>query len=419
MKRRTIMLLFCMLAACSWTGCGKDAKETSGDGVEAADGTAEEVEQIDLKKIAVFFSGAESEETAERQEIFKSGLEENEYEVTFLLADEDSNVQKEQLTAQLEQEIDVMVIEPVDPYDLTEILVQAEEKEIPVIAYDDLIMDSSAVSYYTTYSYRNMGQMIGEAIKEEKKLDDALKNQLSYNIEFLMGSQDSLEALFFYNGVMEVLKSYFDAGVLVCPSGKNSFDANGILRWDGEQAGIRFEEILNTYYQDGVSLDIVCTGFDAAAVKAVSILEENGLVVDSENWPLITGLGCEADAVEAVKQEKMFCSIYMDEKVLAETCVKMTEACAKGETPEVNDSVQYDNGVKIVEANVCEAKLYTEKNVEKLEDASANELSEAATGESENTDSVNTTGNEDATDGSNDEMPDGADVLDSMSVEEL
>ena len=126
------------------------------------------------------------------------------------------------------------------------------------------------------------------------------------------------------------------------------------------------QEILKSSYQDGGMIDIVCTGFDKAAVEAAAVLEGAGYVPGSENWPLITGLGCGEEAVEAMNQGRLYCSVYMDEKKLVDSCVKMAEACVKGEEVEINDKVQYDNGVKIVEANVCEAKLYTAENLDKL-----------------------------------------------------
>ena len=42
----------------------------------------------------------------------------------------------------------------------------------------------------------------------------------SFTIEFFMGSPDDNDAVMLYNGVMEVLQPYLDAGTLVCKSGR-------------------------------------------------------------------------------------------------------------------------------------------------------------------------------------------------------
>lgn len=367
MKKKTIGLFLAMLAVLVTAGCGKKAEETNSDGVESVEEVSEEAVQPDRKHVSVFLAGGE-EENSHRREVFEQRLTEEGHDAFVFTASEGSAAQASKIKEELQAGAEVLVIEPVDAYGLSSVLAIAAEQEVPVIAYDTLIMDSEHVSYYTTYSYREMGHLAGEAIKKEKKLDEAAEKQLTYNVEFLMGSQDSLESLFFYNGVMEILKEYFDAGVLVCPSGKTSFDASGILRWDERQALLRFEEILGNVYQNGGAPDIICTGFDAAALSAVSVLEAAGFAPEGENWPMITGVGYSDKAQAAIDAGKMYGSIYMDEEVLMETCIKMADACADGEEPKINDSTQYDNGVKIIDANVCEAKLVTQKNADKLEE---------------------------------------------------
>ena len=96
-------------------------------------------------------------------------------------------------------------------------------------------------------------------------------------IEFLMGSPDDTEALFLYNGVMEGLQPYLDDGTLVCTSGKISFDDTGIIRWSRELAGTRMSQLLEDSYEDGAVPDIICTGFDDAALGAEETLETAGM----------------------------------------------------------------------------------------------------------------------------------------------
>ena len=41
---------------------------------------------------------------------------------------------------------------------------QAKQAEIPVIAYDRLLMDTDAVSYYASFDNEGVGRKIGEYI---------------------------------------------------------------------------------------------------------------------------------------------------------------------------------------------------------------------------------------------------------------
>ena len=59
----------------------------------------------------------------------------------------------------------VLVIASIDGDSLGTVLAQAKEKNIPVIAYDRLIMNSDAVSYYATFDNWLVGTKQGEFIE--------------------------------------------------------------------------------------------------------------------------------------------------------------------------------------------------------------------------------------------------------------
>ena len=184
-----------------------------------------------------------------------------------------------------------------------------------------------------------------------------------------MGSQDDVQALFLYNGVMEGLQPYFDDGTLVCTSGKTSFDDTGILRWSSDLATTRLQDILDNSYEEDAIPDIICTGFDQAALAAADVLEEEGIIPGTDKWPMITGVGCEAEAVKAAASGRISFSLFMDYRVLADRCEQMVYEYLDGEEdPEVNDYEQYDNGVKIIGSYLCEPQVIDGDNFELLID---------------------------------------------------
>ncbi len=226
---------------------------------------SKEAVQEDREKIAVLLPEETSWETDGDE--LKTRLEEDGYEPVLLYADNDVSRQVSQIQDMTAEEVSAMVIAPVDPYGLKDVLSRVKEAEIPVFSYDDLIMDTDAVKYYVTFGGRQIGQMIGEEIIDREELDKVQEAKESRTIEFFMGSLDDTQALFLYNGVMETLQPYLDDGTLVCKSGRISFDDTGILRWSTEQAKTRAEEILTEVYPDGETPDIICTGFDDAAMR--------------------------------------------------------------------------------------------------------------------------------------------------------
>ena len=133
-----------------------------------------------------------------------------------------------------DEKTSALVIAPVDAYGLNDVLEQAYEKSIPVISYDQLIMDTDKINYYVTFDTRKAGKMVGDSIIKKMDLEKAREEKKTLTIEFLMGSPDDRDALFFYNGVMEKLQEYFDDGTLVCTSGKLTFDPCILLLLEGD-----------------------------------------------------------------------------------------------------------------------------------------------------------------------------------------
>lgn len=346
----------------------KKEEEKVSESSESEEKTTEENEETteteEAKVVAVLLP---DEDQASDGEMLRTELEAAGYEAKVLYADNNGATQAEQISEMAEEEVSAFVIDPADAYALTDALAAVKEKSIPVFSYDDLIMDSDAVSYYVTFNTREIGQALGNSIIENKGLEKAKEENKSYNIEFLMGSTDDIKSLYLYNGVMEVLQPYLDDGTLVCQSGLLDFNDTGILRFSEQEAERRIKNLLAEYYQ-GKTLDIICTSFDQAAYGAASALENVGIQVESEQWPLITGVGCDLDAVKGIAQGSQYCSVFMDREILAKKCTEMVDAYLTGEDPEVTDYEQYDNGKKIIGTYTCEIQLIDKDNYELLID---------------------------------------------------
>ena len=180
----------------------------------------------------------------------KEKLEAMGYEVDLQYAEDDVQTQVSQIENMIAADADCLVIAAVDSGALTTVEAQAKEKGIPIIAYDRLLMDTDAVSYYASFDNEGVGTAIGEYIKTAKDLDAAKAAGESYTIEFFMGSPDDNNAVLLHKGVMGVLQPYLDDGTLVCKTGRTSFDETCILRWSQETAQQWCENYLTGYYAD-------------------------------------------------------------------------------------------------------------------------------------------------------------------------
>ena len=349
-KFLSIMLALAMVLAL--VACGAEtapATEAAPAATEAAPvETAAPAEQVGAGKVVgIAMPTQSSERWINDGANMKKQLEAKGYEVILQYAEDDVQMQVSQIENMVAQQVDCLVIASIDSVALTGVEQQAKEAGIPVIAYDRLLMQTDAVSYYASFDNEGVGRAIAEYV--EAKLDLANTTE-TYTIELFMGSPDDNNAVLLYNGIMKVIQKYLDNGTLVCKSGQIAFADNCTLRWSQETAQKRCEDILAGFYADE-DLDICMTAYDGLAYGCRSALEGAGYT--AENWPLITGQDAELMAVKNIIGGYQTMSIAKDTRTLAEKCVTMVDAVLTGSEPEINDTTTYDNGVFVVPSYLC------------------------------------------------------------------
>ena len=349
-KFLSIMLALAMVLAL--VACGAQttpATEAAPAATEAAPAeTAAPAEQVGAGKVVgIAMPTQSSERWINDGANMKKQLEAKGYEVILQYAEDDVQMQVSQIENMVAQQVDCLVIASIDSVALTGVEAQAKEAGIPIIAYDRLLMQTDAVSYYASFDNEGVGRAIAEYV--EAKLDLANATE-TYTIELFMGSPDDNNAVLLYNGIMKVIQKYLDNGTLVCKSGQIAFADNCTLRWSQETAQKRCEDILAGFYADE-DLDICMTAYDGLAYGCRSALEGAGYT--AENWPLITGQDAELMAVKNIIGGYQTMSIAKDTRTLAEKCVTMVDAVLTGSEPEINDTTTYDNGVFVVPSYLC------------------------------------------------------------------
>lgn len=277
--------------------------------------------------------------------------------------DNDIPTQVSQIENMITEGCKVLVIAAIDGSSLTEILKQAKEQNIPVIAYDRLIMNSDAVSYYATFDNFQVGVMQGQYV--ETALD--LKNQKGpFNIELFTGDPADNNATFFFGGAMSILKPYIDSGVLVVPSGQTTQAQVSTQDWKSENAQTRMENLItsNGYSPKGKKLDAVCCSNDSTALGVTNALVSVGYTKD--DMPVITGQDCDKANTKNMVAELQSMSVFKDTRTLADKVVGMVDAIVKGGEPEINDTKTYDNGIGIVPSYLCAPVVCTVDNYKEL-----------------------------------------------------
>jgi len=279
----------------------------------------------------------------------KTQLETAGYTVDLQYASNDVATQVSQIENMITGGCTVLVIAAIDGSSLGTALTAAKDAKIPVIAYDRLIMNSDAVSYYATFDNYMVGTIQGTYIVDTFKLKDTTSK---FNMEIFAGSADDNNAGFFYKGAMDVLKPYIDKGTLVVVSGQVEFEKVATAAWKTETAQARMDNLITANYATGTKLDLVLCSNDSTALGVENALDNASYKVGT-NWPVITGQDCDKPNTKNMIAGKQSMSVFKDTRTLAAKVVEMVTAIAKGTKVEVNDTKTYDNGKGIVPTFLC------------------------------------------------------------------
>ncbi|MCR4940056.1 MAG: sugar-binding protein [Treponemataceae bacterium] len=283
----------------------------------------------------------------------KAQLEKAGYTVDLQYAQNDIATQINQVENMITGGCKVLVIASIDGSSLSNVLADAKAKNIKVIAYDRLIMDTDAVSYYATFDNWKVGTFQGTYLEDKLNLKNRTASDPVY-MELFTGDPGDNNINFFFGGAMEVLTPYIEKGVIVVPSGQTEKAQCATLNWSTENAQMRMENLItsNGYGPNGKKLDAVYSSNDSCANGITNALLGAGY--DASNFPLITGQDCDIVAVKNMIAGTQAMSIFKDTRTLAAKVVEMVDAIMKGSNPPVNDTTTYNNGVFVVPSYLCE-----------------------------------------------------------------
>ncbi|MCU1445993.1 multiple monosaccharide ABC transporter substrate-binding protein [Cryobacterium sp.] len=341
------------LAACSSGGDSAD-----GAGAGAGDGGL----------VGVAMPTKSSERWINDGNAVKEQLEAEGFKVDLQYAEDDIPMQVSQIENMITKGAEALIVASIDGTTLTSVLQDAADADIPVIAYDRLIRDTDNVSYYASFDNFKVGQQQAWSLLNGLGLTELDGTPIEgapagpFNVELFAGSPDDNNATFFFDGAMEELQPLIDSGVLVVGSGQTDFEQVATLRWDGEEAQSRLENILTSTYSDGTVINGVLSPYDGISRGIISALEGAGYSV-GDTWPIISGQDAELDSVKAIVAGEQYGTIFKDTRKLAEVAVDMTIALLNDEEPEVNNTTDYDNGKKVVASYLLDSSIVIKENI--------------------------------------------------------
>ena len=362
MKRKLLsVLLTGALAASMFVGCGTSTETTDtsaagGDTATTTEGGSQSA--AGGTKVGVAMPTKDLQRWNQDGANMQSELEAAGYEVDLQYASNDVQTQVSQIENMINSGCNVLVVAAIEGSSLGEAMDMAAEKNIPVIAYDRLIMNSDAVSYYATFDNYKVGQVQGQYIIDQLDLENTSE---TFTMEITAGDPGDNNAGFFYDGAMDLLKPYIEAGTLVVKSGQIDFAEVATPSWATETAQSRMETILSSNYASE-DLDVCLCSNDSTALGV-----ENALAANYKgDYPIVTGQDCDIENTKNMIAGKQSMSVFKDTRTLASQVVKMVGQILNGETVDVNDTETYDNGNGVVPSYLCDPVFADASNYKEL-----------------------------------------------------
>ena len=306
-------------------------------------------------------------------EYLKAQFEDAGYNVELKYSDDDSNQQNNDIQGMIADKVDLLLIAAIDGNTLSQTLADAKDAGISVIAYDRLIMNTDAVSYYVSFDNYTVGKLQGEYVRDTLDLDNA---DGPFNIEFTAGDPADNNAGYFFNGAYEALESYIDAGKLVIPSGKKTFEQVATEGWSTDKALENMQNTLASYYSDGTLLDVALCSNDSTALGVAQAIATD---YAGTNAPIVTGQDGDIANLKNIVDGAQSMTVYKNVSDEASVTLEVSKAILSGQTPDAGlvsslsaeatyDTESYDNGVKVVPSYLLVPYVITKDSLQKLVD---------------------------------------------------
>lgn len=248
------------------------------------------------------------------------------FETVLTYSDDDSGKQVNDIQNMLADDVDLLVVAAIDGAALNTAMNEAAEANVPVIAYDRLILND-AVSYYVSFDNYTVGKLQGEFIIEQ--LDLANAGDKVYNMEITAGDPADNNAGYFYQGAIDTLKPYMDAGTLKVVSDQIDFDKVATEQWKTDVALERAQNVLSSFYADGTQLDVWLCSNDSTALGVAQAVTSD---YAGSNNVLITGQDGDEANLKNIVDGVQTMTVYKNVSNESIVTIGLVKAILAGET---------------------------------------------------------------------------------------
>jgi D-xylose transport system substrate-binding protein len=227
-------------------------------------------------------------------------------EIIYSNANQDATVQLSQAEAALTNGAQVLVLDPVDSAAAATIADKAQAQNVPLIAYDRLILNSPGVNYYISFDNVEVGKL------QAQSLVDTLDKMGTKNPTIVMinGSPTDNNAGLFKQGAHSVFDPLVKAGKLTIAKEYDTPD------WSPDQAQTEMQQALTALSN---KVDGVYAANDGTASGVIAAMKAAGL----DPLPPVTGQDAELAGIQRILAGEQYMTVYKAIKPEAEAAAQL------------------------------------------------------------------------------------------------
>ena len=339
MKKYGLFAVCLLVAAVVLAACGSDNNSSSSTAASGGSSTAASGGKGGKIAFLLPESKTARYETQDRP-LFEKKVKElcADCQIIYSNADQDASKQQQQAEAALTQGAKVMVLDPVDGAAAATIVKQANAKNVPVISYDRLLLNSKP-DYYVEFNSPSVGKIQGKA------LADKLGNKGT--IIMINGAPTDNNAKLFKQGAHSVLDA---AGIKIA----KEYDTPD---WSPDKAQSEMEQAITAVGKG--NFQGVYAANDGTAGGAIAAMKSAG--INPKQIP-VTGQDAELAAIQRILAGDQFMTVYKPIAPLANKAAEWAVLLAQGKKPTDANSTE-NNGASDVPTLKLPVTAVTADNV--------------------------------------------------------
>lgn len=244
------------------------------------------------------------------------GEKNKDIKIVYVDAQNDSSKQLAQVENFIRQEVDAIIVKPVDTEAMTPMLEQAKDANVPLIGVNALFKGVEDAASFVGSESKEAGILEMEGVAK-------LLNGKG-NIAIMNGGLGHEAQINRTAGYKEVVKKYPDMKIV----------SEGSAEWDRSKA----MNLMENWLSSGRKIDAVVANNDEMAIGAQNAIEAAG----KQDQIVVAGVDATPDALDEIKAGNLDLTVFQDAKGQGSTAIETAIKIANGEKVEKLNWIPYE-----------------------------------------------------------------------------